>query len=223
MDFDNFYLKGRGIVDVWIGGSRDLSILMRFLSLKSSTFHKILYFCVPKDGVNASAFSCMSSSGDRTFSFARQISQSPFLHQRNDQWRSILLSNFSFYRLVSAFRRRTRTTEGMKFFIIISIDPIIYSKQFGLHYKFKKKLQGRECLRFQLYEQPRRPDFQFCAPNLAKSFPPPEERSMEIDTLVEFFILSLSHHRKNVEVFSFFFKKEKTSTFSKNAKNYQNQ
>ena len=73
---------------------------MRFLSLKSSTFHKILYFCVPKDGVNASAFSCMSSSGDRTFSFARQISQSPFLHQRNDQWRSILLSNFSFYRLV---------------------------------------------------------------------------------------------------------------------------
>ena len=100
MDFDNFYLKGRGIVDVWIGGPRDLSILMRFLSLKSSTFHKILYFCVPKDGVNASAFSCMSSSGDRTFSFARQISQSPFLHQRNDQWRSILLSNFSFYRLV---------------------------------------------------------------------------------------------------------------------------
>ena len=100
MDFDNFYLKGRGIVDVWIGGSRDLSILMRFLSLKSSTFHKILYFCVPKDGVNASDFSCMSSSGDRTFSFARQISQSPFLHQRNDQWRSILLSNFSFYRLV---------------------------------------------------------------------------------------------------------------------------
>ena len=54
----------------------------------------------PKDGVNASDFSCMSSSGDRTFSFARQISQSPFLHQRNDQWRSILLSNFSFYRLV---------------------------------------------------------------------------------------------------------------------------
>ena len=140
MDFDNFYLKGRGIVDVWIGGPRDLSILMRFLSLKSSTFHKILYFCVPKDGVNASAFSCMSSSGDRTFSFARQISQSPFLHQRNDQWRSILLSNFSFYRLVSAFRRRTRTTEGMKFFIIISIDPIIYSKKIGLHYKFKKQL-----------------------------------------------------------------------------------
>ena len=54
----------------------------------------------PKDGVNASDFSCMSSSGDRTFSFARQISQRPFFHQRKDQWRSTLLSNFSFYRLV---------------------------------------------------------------------------------------------------------------------------
>ena len=58
----------------------------------------------------------------------------------------------------------------------------------------------RERFRFQLYEQLRRPDFQFCAPNIAKSFPPLEERSMEIDIVVEFFILSLSHHRKNVEV-----------------------
>ena len=96
MDFDNFYLKGRGIVDVWIGGPRDLSILMRFLSLKSSTFHKILYFCVPKDGVNASAFSCMSSSGDRTFSFASQISQTFSRPTRRNPWKSRSLRKCSF-------------------------------------------------------------------------------------------------------------------------------
>ena len=76
----------------------------------------------------------------------------------------------------------------------------------------------RERFRFQLYEQLRRPDFQFCAPNIAKSFPPLEERSMEIDIVVEFFILSLSHHRKNVEVFSFFSKKRKLQHFQKTPK-----
>ena len=75
----------------------------------------------------------------------------------------------------------------------------------------------RERFRFQLYEQLRRPDFQFCAPNISKSFPPPGERLMDIDIIVEFFILSLFHHRKNFEVK--FFLSIKQKKIQKNFKN----
>ena len=46
----------------------------------------------------------------------------------------------------------------------------------------------RERFRFQLYEQLRRPHFQFCGPNFSNFFTADEAKSMEIEIIEEMFI-----------------------------------